>query len=640
MSSDTASSDTVGSDAVGSDAVGGETTISPAPLAPAATRDALDATLSAVFGFDRFRDGQREIVEAMVAGRDVMAIMPTGGGKSLCYQLPALTGEGLTVVISPLIALMEDQVSALRATGVEAGMLTSATTEDERARVVDALRAGRLRLLYIAPERLASEAFCGWLARLNVDRLAVDEAHCIAQWGHDFRPDYLRLGPLAARLGVPVAAFTATADSDTRREIVDRLFDRRAPEIFLRGFDRPNLFLAFEAKEGGDRQIVDWVVARGLVSGIVYAATRARCERLAAALGRAGIKAAAYHAGLEAAEREARQRAFSRADDMVICATVAFGMGVDKPDVRFVAQADLPKSIEAYYQEIGRAGRDGAPAETRTFYGPDDIRLARARIDESGAPEDRRQADHARLSALLSLADSPGCRRVGLLAYFGETVEPCGACDNCQDPPRVIDGTEPAQMALSAMLRTGERFGAGHIIAVLRGQANERTERLGHDRLKTWGVGGAWAEAAWKSWLNQMQAQGLCAIDIDRHRAWTVTEDGWSVLRGERMVTLRPAEAARPRGRSKSAVSAGGARPLAAVAPEDAALFEALRTERRRLADEAGVPAYVVFPDRTLMALAAEKPRDLQAMAGVHGIGQAKLQRFGEDFLSVIRANT
>ncbi|MEM6972098.1 MAG: RecQ family ATP-dependent DNA helicase, partial [Pseudomonadota bacterium] len=440
-------------------------------------------------------------------------------------------------------------------------------------------------------------------------------------------------------LGVPVGAFTATADAETRDEIVARLFDGRAPQVFLRGFDRPNLFLAFEAKQGGDRQIIDWVLARGRVSGIVYAATRARCERLAEALTKAGLNAAAYHAGLEADERASRQRAFARAEDMVMCATVAFGMGVDKPDVRFVAQADLPKSIEAYYQEIGRAGRDGEPAETRTFYGSDDIRLARSRIDESGAPEDRRRADHARLSALLSLAESPTCRRVGLLAYFGEETTPCGACDTCLNPPQVIDGTEPAQMALSAMVRTGERFGAGHVIAVLRGQANERTERLGHQRLRTWGVGRAWSEAAWKAWLNQMQAQGLCAIDIDRHRAWIVTEDGWAVLKGERSVTLRPAEAARP-ARQGSQRSSSGARPPAEIAPGDQALFEALRAERRRLADEAGVPAYVIFPDRTLVALATDRPMDLKAMAGVHGVGRAKLSKFGEDFLAVIRANS
>ncbi|MGF1551086.1 MAG: DNA helicase RecQ [Paracoccaceae bacterium] len=621
-------------------------------MVSAAERDRLGAILSEVFGFDDFRPGQREIVEAMLAGADVMAIMPTGGGKSLCYQLPALAGPGLTLVVSPLIALMEDQVSALTAAGVEAAALTSATAEEERARIGRLLSERQLSLLYVAPERLASERFCDWLARLGVARLAIDEAHCISQWGHDFRPDYLRLGPLAERLGVPVGAFTATADEETREEIRARLFPGREPSVFLRGFDRPNLSLAFQPKRGGDAQVVDWVAERRGVSGIVYAATRARAEKLAAAIAACGIEAEAYHAGLDPAVREARQRAFSRADDRVMVATVAFGMGVDKPDVRFVLQADLPKSIEAYYQEIGRAGRDGLAAETLTLWGTDDIRLARARIEESGASEERRRADHARLNALLGLADTPGCRRVTLLRYFGEAVEPCGNCDTCLDPPATIDGTEPVQMALSAMLRTGERFGAGHVVDVLRGRSDERIERLGHDRLKTFGVGAAHSDGAWKGWLRQMLAQGLCEIVGDRHGAWCVTDAGWDVLKGRASVVLRPAEAergARRRGERgaggrQGERSAGGRQGERRVAlPElseaDASLFEALRAERRRLADEAGVPAYVVFPDRTLVALAVERPASPDALAAVHGVGRAKLAKFGEDFLAVIRAH-
>ncbi|MEM6489066.1 MAG: DNA helicase RecQ [Pseudomonadota bacterium] len=616
-----------------------------APVAAPAPDDAAPeparATLAEVFGFADFRPGQREIVDAMTAGRDVLAIMPTGGGKSLCYQLPALVEGGLTLVVSPLIALMEDQVSGLRAAGVPAAMLSSATDETARAETVEAMRAGRLRLLYVAPERLASDAFCDWLARLGVRRLAVDEAHCISQWGHDFRPDYLRLGPLAERLGVPVGAFTATADEETRREIVARLFPGRDPAVFLRGFDRPNLSLAFEAKQGGDRQIVDWVAARAGAAGIVYAATRARTEKLADALAARGIAAEAYHAGLDPAEREARQRRFAAADDRVIVATVAFGMGVDKPDVRFVAEADLPKSIEAYYQEIGRAGRDGLPAETMCFYGLDDIRLARSRIDDGDAPAERKAADHARLQALLDLAEAVTCRRVPLLAYFGETALPCGNCDNCQAPPATVDGTVPAQMALSAMVRTGERFGMGHIIDVLRGQPNDRTGRLGHDKLRTWGVGAQHSAAVWKAWLRQLYAQGLCAIDAERHGAWVLTDAGDAVLRGQARVTLRAAEtiaAAPGRGR-KAAPGTAPKRAVPSLADGDAALFEALRAERRRIAAEAGVPAYVVFQDRTLIALATAKPRDLAAMAGIDGVGRAKLEKFGEDFLAVIRAH-
>ncbi|MEO1317232.1 MAG: DNA helicase RecQ [Pseudomonadota bacterium] len=591
-----------------------------------------DLVLREVFGFTGYRPGQQEIVSAMMAREDVLAIMPTGGGKSLCYQLPGIAAGGLTLVVSPLVALMEDQVSALRAAGVEAGAFTAGTPEDERERIFGAIEAGVLRLLYVAPERLANERFCAFLQRLPIRRLAVDEAHCISQWGHDFRPDYLRLGPLAATLGVPVGAFTATADEETRREILARLFPERRPRVFLRGFDRPNLFLAFEPKQGGDRQIVDFVAARRGQCGIVYAATRNRTEKLADALVRAGVPAQAYHAGLDPETREARQRAFSRSDDMVMVATVAFGMGVDKPDVRFVVEADLPKSIESYYQEIGRAGRDGLAAETSCFYGLDDIRLARARIDEGDAPEDRKRADHARLNALLALAETPGCRRVPLLAYFGDLSEPCGNCDNCRRPPQTIDGTEPAQMALSAMVRSGERFGMGHVVAILRGVEDERIRRLGHDRLKTFGVGQKWSDGAWKGWLRQLFAQGLCGIDGERHGAWYVTEAGWEVLKGGREVVLRPAEAAK-KGTS------GAKAPKPVLAGDDAPLFEAMRALRRELAAEAGVPPYVVFSDRTLIALAEARPTTPEAMASVDGVGRVKLQKFGEAFLEIIRVH-
>ncbi|MEM9763618.1 MAG: DNA helicase RecQ [Pseudomonadota bacterium] len=580
--------------------------MSPAAAEAVSEGSPADLVLHEVFGFEGYRPGQQEIVEAMMAREDVLAIMPTGGGKSLCYQLPAIASGGLTLVVSPLVALMEDQVSALRAAGVEAGAFTAGTPEDERERIFAAIEAGALRLLYVAPERLANERFCGFLQRLPIRRLAVDEAHCISQWGHDFRPDYLRLGPLAEALGVPVGAYTATADEETRREIVARLFPGRSPRVFLRGFDRPNLFLAFDPKQGGDRQIVDFVAARKGQCGIVYAATRNRTEKLADALVRAGVPAQAYHAGLEPETREARQRTFTRSDDMVMVATVAFGMGVDKPDVRFVVEADLPKSIESYYQEIGRAGRDGLAAETACFYGLDDIRLARARIDETDAPEDRKRADHARLNALLALAETPACRRVPLLAYFGDAAEPCGNCDNCRRPPTTIDGTEPAQMALSAIIRSGERFGMGHIVAILRGTDDERVRRLGHDQLKTFGVGEKWSDGAWKGWMRQLYAQGLCGIDGERHGAWYVTEEGWQVLKGARSVVLRPAEAAR-----KS--SGGGTKgPKPVLADGDAPVFEAMRALRRELAAEAGVPPYHIFPDRTLIALAEARPATLE----------------------------
>ncbi|RME18793.1 MAG: ATP-dependent DNA helicase RecQ, partial [Alphaproteobacteria bacterium] len=443
--------------------------------------------LKSVFGFDAFRPGQAEIVAAVTKGQDTLAIMPTGGGKSLCFQLPALLRDGLTVVISPLIALMRDQVRSLEAIGVAAGALTSGNTEEETDAVFAAIAEGRLKLLYMAPERLASGGTLSLLRRAGVGLIAVDEAHCVSQWGHDFRPDYLRIGDLRRALGVPLAAFTATADAETRAEIVEKLFDGAAPRVFLRGFDRPNLHLAFAVKDSPRSQILAFAAARKGLLGIVYAATRARTETLARALQEAGHEAVAYHAGMEAEARRTVERRFQQEDGLVVVATVAFGMGIDKPDIRWVAHADLPKSIEAYYQEIGRAGRDGAPADTLTLFGPDDIRLRRAQIDEGLAPPERRAADHARLNALLGLAEAHVCRRQALLGYFGEEAGPCGNCDNCRTPPETFDGTVPAMKALSAAIRTGESFGAGHLIDILTGTETEKTRARGHHNLPTWG---------------------------------------------------------------------------------------------------------------------------------------------------------
>jgi ATP-dependent DNA helicase RecQ len=589
------------------------------------------ALLGRVFGFSEFRPGQEEIVSAVLSGRDVLAIMPTGGGKSLCYQLPALMRDGVTLVVSPLIALMRDQVRALRAAGVAAGALTSQSERDEAEEVFAAIDARRLKLLYMAPERLAAAGTEKLLRRARVAMIAVDEAHCVSQWGHDFRPDYLRIGALRAALGgVQTVALTATADAETRAEIVARLFGGRAPVSFLRGFDRPNLALEFRPKDNPRRQILDFAAARRGLSGIVYCASRAKTEALATALGQAGHVALPYHAGLSADDRRLGETRFQREDGLVVCATIAFGMGVDKPDIRYVAHADLPKSIEAYYQEIGRAGRDGAPADTLTLYGPDDIRLRRTQIDEGAAPVERKAADHARLNALLGLAEATGCRRRVLLGYFGEAAAgPCGNCDLCRDRPEVFDGTEAARKAFSAALRTGESFGAEHLIAVLRGERSEKVLRRGHDRLPTFGVGQEFSKGAWQSIFRQLLGLDLIRPDPARHGALRLTEAARPVLRGDRRLELRADSVRRAAARGERA-------PAALVAAEDEGLLATLRAKRRALADAAGVPAYVIFPDRTLAEMATRRPASLDAMRGIIGVGAVKLERFGPEFLAVI----
>jgi ATP-dependent DNA helicase RecQ len=581
--------------------------------------------LARVFGFGSFRPGQEEIVSAVAAGRDVLAIMPTGGGKSLCFQLPALMREGVTLVISPLIALMRDQVRALKAMGVEAGALTSGNTEEETESVFRALGEGRLKLLYMAPERLASTATRGLLRRVGTKRIAVDEAHCVSQWGHDFRPDYLRIGALRQALGVPLAAFTATADAETRAEIVARLFADKTPDTFLRGFDRPNIRLAFLPKENPRAQILSFAAARKGQSGIVYCGTRAKTETLARALNAAGHSALAYHAGMEAEDRRIAEARFQGEDGLIVAATVAFGMGIDKPDIRWVAHADLPKSIEAYYQEIGRAGRDGAAADTLTLYGAEDIRFRRAQIDEGLAEPARKAADHGRLSALLGLAEALSCRRQKLLAYFGESAEPCGNCDLCAAPPDAFDGTLAVRKALSAVLRTGEYFGAGHLIDILLGEPTEKIRQRGHDTLPTFGVGRELSRAEWTSVFRQMQGRDLLRPDPERQGGLRLTDAARPVLKGDQTVMLR-------RGNARKAAPEA----KALVAEEDASLLALLKAKRRELAEAARVPAYVIFVDRTLIEMAETRPQTLDAMAEVGGVGAKKLEAYGAAFLAVI----
>ncbi len=591
-----------------------------------------EALLKEIFGFDAFRPGQGEIVDAVAQGENVLAIMPTGGGKSLCYQLPALMRGGVTVVISPLIALMRDQVRGLREAGVAAGALTSGNTQEETDAVWDMLSQGTLKLLYLAPERLASGGAQRMLSEAGVSLIAVDEAHCVSQWGHDFRPDYLRIGELRRSLGVPVAAFTATADPETQEEIVRRLFDGETPQTFLRGFDRPNIHLAFRPKDSPRAQILRFAAARKGRSGIVYCGTRAKTESLAQALGQEGHSACFYHGGMEADDRRAVEERFAKEDGLIVVATVAFGMGVDKPDIRWVAHADLPKSIEAYYQEIGRAGRDGAPAETLTLYGADDIRLRRAQIDEGMAPPERRTADHGRLNALLGLAEALGCRRQQLLRYFGESSEPCGNCDLCDKPPELFDGTEAVRKALSAALRTDESFGAGHLIDILIGNETDKVRQRRHDQLPTFGVGRDLKKGQWQAVFRQMMGFDLVRPDPERHGALVMTDAALPILKGEQSITLRRDVIDRAAERRPQVKTL--------VAEEDAPLLSALKAKRRALAETASLPAYMIFPDKTLIEMAETRPQSLDDMARIGGVGAKKLERYGAEFLSVITGAT
>jgi ATP-dependent DNA helicase RecQ len=593
----------------------------------------LRAILHDVFGYPDFRPGQEEIVRAVLSGEDVLAVMPTGAGKSLLFQLPAIAREGLTIVVSPLIALMRDQVAQLTRLGIEAGSLNSTNDADEKRRIAAAVREGRMRLLYASPERLCQDSTAEWLARSNVGLLAVDEAHCLSQWGHDFRPEYKLLGGVRERLGgVQTIALTATADVATRDDIIASLFDR-VPHVVVQGFDRPNLRLAMEPKANTRRQILSFLQRHPDESGIVYCATREDTERLAKHLTDEGLRALPYHAGMAAEDRARHHDVFLQEDGVVMAATVAFGMGIDKPDVRFVAHAALPRSIEAYYQEIGRAGRDGAPAETLTLYGLDDMRLRRVQIEESRAPDEQKRIERQRLNALIALCEAPCCRRQTLLGYFGEDAERCGNCDLCIDGVTAFDGTIEAQKLLSAIVRTGERFGTEHIVCILVGDETENVTRFGHSRLPTFGVGRDRSKNEWRSLLRQIYATGLVTLDLSSHGRWIITDRGIRVLRGQEKIELRSDVLAQPRERKRRRSAAQAAPDI----PLDDPLLAALKALRTRLARAEGVPAYVIFSDRSLIDMTKRRPTTEDDLAEVHGVGHAKLARYGPAFLNVLR---
>jgi ATP-dependent DNA helicase RecQ len=613
-----------------------------APLAAPPRFDSSLEALRTVYGYDAFRGEQAAIIEHVAAGGDAVVLMPTGGGKSLCYQIPSLLREGTGVVVSPLIALMHDQVDALIRNGVRAGYLNSSQSPVERTQVERAYLAGELDLLYVAPERLGSEQTKRFLERGTIALFAIDEAHCVAQWGHDFRPDYLALAELAERWpDVPRIALTATATEATHREITDRLSLGEARH-FVSSFDRPNIQYRIGPKLDPRRQLLDFVRTEGRdadgrpVAGIVYALSRASTEKFASFLAANGIDAMPYHAGLDAATRRRTQERFLREDGVVVVATIAFGMGIDKPDVRFVAHVDLPKSVEGYYQETGRAGRDGLPATAWLAYGLQDVVQQRRMIDESPGDLAHRRRLATHLDAMLALCETVQCRRQNLLAYFGQESGPCGNCDTCLEPPASWDGTVPAQKFMSTIVRLqrerNQRFGAGHLVDILRGKRTARVEQYGHDALATWGIGDDLSEAQWRGVVRQLLAQGLLQT-VGEYGVLALTDASAEVLAGGRPVAFRT-EPERPVRASRSTRAAAPA--AADLEPVDAELFEALRAWRAGEAREQSVPAYIVFGDATLRAVAVRRPTSLAELDGISGIGAKKLEAYGEALVRVV----
>ncbi|WP_136477609.1 DNA helicase RecQ [Pseudomonas sp. DG56-2] len=590
--------------------------------------------LKDIFGYDSFRGRQGAIIECVAKGGDALVLMPTGGGKSLCFQVPALLRPGLAVVVSPLIALMEDQVATLDELGVAAASLNSTLSAEQQRELAGRIRRGEVKMLYLAPERLVQQRMLDFLRTLDIALFAIDEAHCVSQWGHDFRPEYLQLGQLAELFPhVPRIALTATADMRTREEIVTRLHLQNA-ERFLSSFDRPNIFYRIVPKEQPRKQLLAFLGERRGNAGIVYCLSRKKVDDVAAYLCDQGFPALPYHAGLPAETRASNQRRFLNEEGLIMVATIAFGMGIDKPNVRFVAHLDLPKSLEAYYQETGRAGRDGLPADAWMAYGLQDMVMLKQMLQNSEGDERHKRIEQHKLDAMLALCEETRCRRQILLNYFDEELpQPCGHCDNCIDGVQTWDATEPARQALSAVYRTGQRYGVGHLVDVLLGRDNEKVRSFGHEKLAVYGVGKARSESEWRSLFRQLVARGLADIDLEGYGGLRLSDSCRPLLRGEVSLELR--RDLKPQTSSKGS-SSGGSPASQLVRGDEREQWEALRALRRKLAEEHGVPPYVIFPDSTLLEMLRSQPSSLSEMAQVSGVGARKLERYGEAFLEVL----
>ncbi|MDN7139238.1 DNA helicase RecQ [Pseudomonas sp. JQ170] len=590
--------------------------------------------LKDIFGYDSFRGRQGAIIERVAKGGDALVLMPTGGGKSLCFQVPALLRPGLAVVVSPLIALMEDQVATLDELGVAAASLNSTLSAEQQRELAGRIRRGEVKMLYLAPERLVQPRMLDFLRTLDIALFAIDEAHCVSQWGHDFRPEYLQLGQLAELFpDVPRIALTATADMRTREEIVTRLHLQNA-ERFLSSFDRPNIFYRIVPKEQPRKQLLAFLGERRGNAGIVYCLSRKKVDDVAAYLCDQGFPALPYHAGLPAETRAANQRRFLNEEGLIMVATIAFGMGIDKPNVRFVAHLDLPKSLEAYYQETGRAGRDGLPADAWMAYGLQDMVMLKQMLQNSEGDERHKRIEQHKLDAMLALCEETRCRRQTLLNYFDEELlQPCGHCDNCIDGVQTWDATEPARQALSAVYRTGQRYGVGHLVDVLLGRDNEKVRNFGHEKLAVYGVGKDRSEGEWRTLFRQLVARGLADIDLEGYGGLRLSDTCRPLLRGEVSLELR--RDLKPQATSKGS-SSGGSPASQLVRGEEREQWEALRALRRKLAEEHGVPPYVIFPDSTLLEMLRSQPSSLSEMARVSGVGARKLERYGEAFLEVL----